>query len=85
MKSFFSNFEKQTEVIIGLLGQIAEIIRQHIVYTNSKLVLLDNVEVARHLNCTTRTVYALKKSGRLKPYRIGRRDYYLQSDLLGLG
>ncbi|PWG80677.1 helix-turn-helix domain-containing protein [Pararcticibacter amylolyticus] len=44
-------------------------------------VWLDNVQAASYLNVSIRTIYTYKINGTLKAYRIGRRDYYRQSDI----
>jgi excisionase family DNA binding protein len=37
--------------------------------------------VAKHLGCTVQTINQLKKSGKLPFHRVGRKYYYIQSEV----
>lgn len=51
---------------------------------SAKEVWLDSTEVARRLGVTERTIYTYKTNGVLKARRIGRRDYFRESDIFRL-
>ncbi|PWG81926.1 hypothetical protein DDR33_02520 [Pararcticibacter amylolyticus] len=69
---------------VGLLREILAEIRSRNA-PPAEEVWLDTLEVAQILHVTARTIYTYKSSGILKPgRRIGRRDYYRQSDIFRL-
>ena len=49
-----------------------------------KEVWFDTTQAARLLGVTVRTIYTYKTNGTLKPVRIGRRDYFRESDIFRL-
>ncbi len=44
-------------------------------------IWLDNNQAARYLGVSIRTIYNYKNNGSLNPCRIGRRDYFRQSEI----
>ncbi|KAA8482414.1 helix-turn-helix protein [Arcticibacter tournemirensis] len=67
----------------GVLAEILSLLRERNVLS-SKVVWLDSTEVAKRLNVTERTLYTYKNQGLLKPHRIGKRDYYIESEVFPL-
>lgn len=43
--------------------------------------LIDNLEVKNILNISTSTLYRIKKSERITPIRIGKRNYYSKTEI----
>lgn len=67
----------------GVLAEILSVLRERNV-SSSKEVWLDSTEVAKRLNVSERTLYTYKMEGLLKPHRIGKRDYYIESEVFRL-
>lgn len=68
----------------AVLAEILSVLKERKV-PYSKEVWLDSTQLAKRLNVSERTLYTYKMKGLLKAHRIGKRDYYLESEVFPLG
>jgi len=70
--------------LIGEIADIKSILRnrpERQPEPESDLRLHGDKELAEYLNCSVQTISVLKKSGKVTFHRMGRRCYYLRSEV----
>jgi len=83
------NFDNLPGMVHGLRLQVTELktILQEIVNNSKPQAQTDeqrfygDKELAKYLNCTIQTVSRQKQAGKLPFHRIGRKYYYLRSEI----
>lgn len=83
------NFDNLPGMVYGLKQQVTELktILQDFVNNSKTQVQTDEQrfhgdrELAKYLNCTIQTVSRQKQAGKLPFHRMGRKYYYLRSEI----
>jgi excisionase family DNA binding protein len=93
MQNLKSSSNDLQDYISSLLERFSEQVASNVVYRLSgrldqkqtiqtePIRLYGDRSVAKHLGCTVQTINQLKKSGKLPFHRVGRKYYYIQSEV----